>query len=88
VASEVAAVWVESQDQLRQFNRGVCLHKKDRQMPRIQSNDPLSYPLFFPRGEPGWHANILKTRFNYEDVLAESTRKKTRGAHDVGRGHC
>lgn len=20
--------------------------------------DPLSYPLFFPNGEPGWHSNI------------------------------
>lgn len=20
--------------------------------------DPLSYPLFFPNGEPGWHPNI------------------------------
>jgi hypothetical protein len=46
----------------------------------------LSYPLFFPRGEPGWHTDILKAKFRYEDVLAESARKKTMGAHDVCGG--
>jgi hypothetical protein len=90
VTSEVAAVWVEGQGLLKQFNRSVCLHRKDQQITRIQSYntsyDPLSYPLFFPRGEPGWHADILKTKFRYEDVLAESARRKTRGAHDVGGG--
>jgi hypothetical protein len=61
----------------------VCLHGKDRQITRVQSYDAsydiLSYPLFFPREEPGWHANIPKTRFNYEDVLAKSARKKNKG---------
>jgi hypothetical protein len=90
VASEIVAVWVEGQDLLKQFDRSVCLHGKDRQITRIQSYnisyDPLSYPLFFPRGEPGWHADIPKTKFRYEDVLVESARRKTRGAHDVGGG--
>jgi hypothetical protein len=87
IASEVLAVWVEGQGLLKQFDRSVCLHGKDRQITRIQSYnasyDPLSYPLFFPRGEPGWHIDISKSKFKYEDVLAESTRRKTRGAHDV-----
>jgi hypothetical protein len=90
VASEVVAVWVEGQGLLRQFDRGVCLHGNDRQITRIQSYnasyDPLSYPLFFPRGEPGWHTDIPKTKFRYEDVLAESARKKTMGAHDIDGG--
>jgi hypothetical protein len=42
--------------------------------------------LFFPWGEPGWHADIPKNKFKYGDVLAESVRRKTRGAHDVGGG--
>jgi hypothetical protein len=29
LASKVVVVWVESQDPLRQFDRGVCLHGKD-----------------------------------------------------------
>jgi hypothetical protein len=90
VASEVAAVWVEGQGPLRQFDREICLHGNDRQITRIQSYnasyDPLSYPLFFPRGEPRWHTDIPKTKFRYKDVLVESARKKTSGAHDVGGG--
>jgi hypothetical protein len=87
---EVEVVWVEGQGLLRQFDRGVCLHGNNRQITRIQSYnasyDPLSYPIFFPRGEPRWHTDILKTKLRYEDVLVESSRKKTMGAHDVGGG--
>jgi hypothetical protein len=83
MASEVATIWVEGQGHLRQFDRGICLHGNDRQIICIQSYnasyDPLAYPLFFPRGEPGWHTDIPKTKFRYEDVHAESTRKKTKG---------
>jgi hypothetical protein len=90
VASEVAAVWVEGQDLLRQFDREVCLHQNNQQITRIQSYnasyDSLSYPLFFPRGEPWWHTDIPKTKFRYKDVLLEYARKKTSGAHDVGGG--
>jgi hypothetical protein len=89
VASEVAAIW-EGQGLLRQFDRGVCLHGNNQQITRIQSYnasyDPLSYPLFFPRGEPGWHTDIPKTKFRYKDELVESARKKIMGAHDVGGG--
>jgi hypothetical protein len=90
VALEVIAVWVEGQSLLRQFNKEVCVHGNDRQITRIQSYnasyDPLSYPLFFHRGELGWHTAILKTKFRYEGVLVESARKKTSGAHEVGGG--
>jgi hypothetical protein len=90
VASEAAAVWVEGQGLLRQFDREVCLHQNNQQITRIQSYnasyDPLSYPLFFPRGEPWWHTDILKTKFRYKDMLLEYARKKTSGAHDVGGG--
>jgi hypothetical protein len=90
VALEVTVVWVEDQGLLRQFDRGICLHGNDQQVTRIQSYnasyDHLSYPLFFPRGELGWHTDIPKTKFRYEGVLAESARKKTMGALDVGGG--
>jgi hypothetical protein len=52
VASEITTVWVDGQGLLKQFDRSVCLHRKDQQITRIQSYntsyDPLSYPLFFP----------------------------------------
>jgi hypothetical protein len=90
VALDVVTVWIKGQGLLRQFDREVCLYGNDRQITRIQSYnasyDPLSYPLFFPRDEPGWHTDIPKTKFRYEDVLVKSARKKTSDAQDVGGG--
>uniref|UniRef100_A0A452YMX3 Helitron helicase-like domain-containing protein n=1 Tax=Aegilops tauschii subsp. strangulata TaxID=200361 RepID=A0A452YMX3_AEGTS len=53
VSSEVAAIWVEGSDLANRFNRNGCY-------------DPLSYPLFFPRGELGWHPNIPKHNVPWE----------------------
>jgi hypothetical protein len=30
--------------------------------------DPLSYPLFFPNGEPGWHPNIPRRGATINEV--------------------
>ncbi|PWZ18516.1 ATP-dependent DNA helicase PIF1 [Zea mays] len=66
LTSEVAAVWIEGSERRGQFSKSVMLHGKDRSSHGIRSYhgcyDALSYPLFFPRGELGWHANIPKIR--------------------------
>jgi hypothetical protein len=60
----VASVWVEGSEHRGQFENSVVLHRKDRSWKGIRSYngcyDPLSYPLFFPRGEFGWHNCIPK----------------------------
>lgn len=33
--------------------------------------DPLSYPLFFPNGESGWHARIARDRVSINDVVVD-----------------
>ncbi|PWZ34005.1 hypothetical protein Zm00014a_020355 [Zea mays] len=66
LTSEVAAVWIEGSERRGQFSKSVMLHGKDRSSHGIRSYhgcyDALSYPLFFPRGELGWHTNIPKIR--------------------------
>ncbi|ONM31301.1 hypothetical protein ZEAMMB73_Zm00001d040413 [Zea mays] len=66
LTSEVAAVWIEGSERRGQFTKSVMLHGKDRSSHGIRSYhgcyDALSYPLFFPRGELGWHTNIPKIR--------------------------
>ncbi|AQK76511.1 hypothetical protein ZEAMMB73_Zm00001d018583 [Zea mays] len=66
LTSEVAAVWIEGSEGRGQFSKSVMLHGKDSSSHCIRSYhgcyDALSYPLFFPRGELGWHANIPKIR--------------------------
>ena len=36
--------------------------------PYFSCYDPLSYPLFFPNGESGWHANIPRQGVSINEV--------------------
>uniref|UniRef100_A0ACD6A2F0 Uncharacterized protein n=1 Tax=Avena sativa TaxID=4498 RepID=A0ACD6A2F0_AVESA len=57
--SQVAAIWVEGSDPQNCFDRSVVVHAKGDRPLYIRAYygcyDPLSYPLFFPRGETGWN---------------------------------
>lgn len=58
ISSEVAAVWVESND-----------NKRYRIYPYYGCYDLLSYPLFFPRGEITWHTEIPKVGVSLDEIL-------------------
>jgi hypothetical protein len=64
VSSEVAAIWVEGSDLANRFKRSIILYGDNNERHSIQATqgcyDPLSYPLFFPKGELGWHPNLPK----------------------------
>jgi hypothetical protein len=82
LTSEVAAVWIEGSEHRGQFDNSVVLHGKDRSWKGIWSYhgcyDPLSYPLFFPRGEFGWHNCIPKVGVNEEQVNRARAIRKAR----------
>lgn len=58
-ASQVAAIWLEGNDPQRSFDRSVLVYARGDQPRYIKAYhgccDPLSYPLFLPRGETGWN---------------------------------
>lgn len=70
IASEVAAIWVEGTDLARRFQRSITLYRDNNERYGIHATqscyDPLSYPLFFPKGELRWHPNIPKRGVNWE----------------------
>ncbi|KAL6888323.1 hypothetical protein ACP4OV_009349 [Aristida adscensionis] len=72
ISSEVAAIWVEGNELRRYFDRSIILFGNDNKRYSIQPYygcyDPLSYPLFFPRGEIGWHPEILKDGVNLSEI--------------------
>jgi hypothetical protein len=72
ITSEVAAVWVEGNQGNNTFVKNVVLHGNNKEIQSIKAYygcyDPLSYPLFFPRGELGWHRKIPKANTKEEDV--------------------
>ncbi|XP_024315925.1 uncharacterized protein LOC100821537 isoform X4 [Brachypodium distachyon] len=73
LSSEVAAVWVEGNDLIKRFKRSIILYGNNNVKHHIEPfygcYDPLSYPLFFPRGELGWHPHIPKYGVSLEEVL-------------------
>jgi hypothetical protein len=86
MASEVAAVWIEGSELLGQFQNSV-IHGKDRSRHGIRSYhgcyDALSYQLFFPSGELGWHMDIPKKDVTMEDVnMAHALRKARSGTEE------
>ncbi|AQL07138.1 hypothetical protein ZEAMMB73_Zm00001d047628 [Zea mays] len=86
LTSEVAAVWIEGSERRGQFSKSVMLHGKDRSSHGIRSYhgcyDALSYPLFFPRGELGWHANIPKVGVSMDEVDAYRATHRANNAND------
>ncbi|ONL98425.1 hypothetical protein ZEAMMB73_Zm00001d029311 [Zea mays] len=90
ITSEVAAVWIEGSERRGQFSNSVMLHGKDRSSHGIRSYhgcyDALSYPLFFPKGELGWHANIPKSNVSMDEVDAYRDQHRTRDANDDDTG--
>jgi hypothetical protein len=84
ISSEVAVVWVETNDLRKNFERSVILFGKDNTRYRIYPYygyyDPLSYPLFFPRGEIGWHPEIPKVGVSMDEVLrSRAIRRQSQG---------
>ncbi|PWZ18793.1 hypothetical protein Zm00014a_029093 [Zea mays] len=90
ITSEVAAVWIEGSERRGQFNNSVMLHGKDRSSHDIRlyhgCYDALSYPLFFPKGELGWHANIPKSNVSMNEVEAYRDQHRARDANDDDTG--
>uniref|UniRef100_K4A156 ATP-dependent DNA helicase n=1 Tax=Setaria italica TaxID=4555 RepID=K4A156_SETIT len=92
LTSEVAAVWIEGSEHRGQFDNSVVLQGKDRSIHGIRSYhgcyDALSYSLFFPRGELGWHNCIPKFGVTMAEVNKARAIRKARadggGDNDAG----
>jgi hypothetical protein len=87
--SEVVAVWIEGSKCQGQFEQSVVLQGKDRSIHSIRSYhgcyDALSYPLFFPKGELGWHNCIPKVGVTAAQVnAAYEVRNARAGGEDLG----
>ncbi|XP_073359742.1 uncharacterized protein [Aegilops tauschii subsp. strangulata] len=72
LSTEVAAIWVEGSDLAKRLDRRItlCGNNNERHSIRVTSGayDPLSYPLFYPRGELGWHPKLPKRNVPWEVV--------------------
>ncbi|RCV06215.1 hypothetical protein SETIT_1G145500v2 [Setaria italica] len=76
ITSEVAAVWIEGNERRNTFGKNIILHGNNNEIQGIKSYygcyDPLSYPLFFPRAELGWHSNIPRANTILEELRKDN----------------
>ncbi|RCV15864.1 hypothetical protein SETIT_3G092200v2 [Setaria italica] len=72
ITLEVAVVWIKGNERRNTFDKNVILHGNNNEIQGIKSYygcyDPLSYPLFFPRAELGWHSNIPRANTILEEL--------------------
>ncbi|XP_048551207.1 uncharacterized protein LOC125530835 isoform X1 [Triticum urartu] len=84
ISSEVAAIWVKGNELCKHFDCSIVLFGNDNKRysirPYYRCYDPLSYPLFFPRGEIGWHPEIPKNGVNLNEIL----QSRRSGRHSLG----
>ncbi|KAI3725246.1 hypothetical protein L1987_65027 [Smallanthus sonchifolius] len=87
--SEVAGIWVEGNDNITSYKRSIVVYGRSEYSQTIQPYfgcyDPLSYPLFFPNGESGWHPNIPRqgvlineAHNNHDNIDEEMEEANTR----------
>ncbi|XP_021995720.1 uncharacterized protein LOC110892890 [Helianthus annuus] len=99
--SEVAGIWVEGNDNITSYKRSIVVYGRSEYSQTIQPYfscyDPLSYPLFFPNGESGWHANIprhgvsineVRNNDNIEGEMEESNTRSGRTTVAMREYYC
>ncbi|KAI3515541.1 hypothetical protein L1887_14440 [Cichorium endivia] len=73
---EVAAIWVEGNENITAYKRSVIVYGRSENAQPIQPHfgcyDPLAYPLFFPNGEHGWHDAIPRAGVSMDEILNEN----------------
>ncbi|XP_023771820.1 uncharacterized protein LOC111920477 [Lactuca sativa] len=74
--SEVAGIWVEGNDNITAYKRSIIVYGRSEKPSTIQSYwacyDSLSYPLFFPNGEPGWHYKIPRQGVSINEIVNDT----------------
>ncbi|GJX80260.1 uncharacterized protein Tco_0328409 [Tanacetum coccineum] len=71
--SEVAGIWVEGNENITTYKRSIVVYGRSEHPTHIQpyftSYDPLSYPMFFPNGEAGWHSRIPREGVDIRELV-------------------
>ncbi|GJT17209.1 helicase-like protein [Tanacetum coccineum] len=91
--SEVAGIWVEGNENITTYKRSIVVYGRSEYPTHIQpyfaSYDPLSYPMFFPNGEAGWHSRIpregvdIRELVDDDDDVAEDEEIQDAGKPDI-----
>ncbi|KAL4564581.1 hypothetical protein LXL04_028645 [Taraxacum kok-saghyz] len=73
VVGKVAGIWVEGNENITTYKRSIVVYGRSDYSTQIQPYegcyDPLSYLLFFPNGEYGWHSRIMRNSVSINQIV-------------------
>jgi len=79
-ASEVAAVWVEGDDGTANDRDIIVYPRSQGGLQRVSqlsgSYDSMQYPLLFPRGQQGWHPQVLAVQLSDNGRPGQGRRER------------
>ncbi|KAL4567118.1 hypothetical protein LXL04_022692 [Taraxacum kok-saghyz] len=73
--AELAGNWVEGNENITTYKRSIVVYGRSDYSTQIQPYegcyDPLSYLLFFPNGESGWHSRIARNSVSVNEIVVD-----------------
>nr|GEU54854.1 hypothetical protein [Tanacetum cinerariifolium] len=71
--SKVTGIWIEGNENITTYKRSIVLYGRSEYPTQIQAYfacyDPLSYLMFFPNGEAGWHKRIPRVGVDIRELV-------------------
>ncbi|GKF94913.1 hypothetical protein Tco_0284613, partial [Tanacetum coccineum] len=84
---KLASIWIEGNDNISAYERSVVIYGRFEYPETIQPHygfyDPMSYVLFFPYGETGWHSKIKRFLENEDDNVSDNSSEEDEGMIDM-----
>jgi hypothetical protein len=66
---------VEGNENITTYKISIVVYGRSDYSTQIQPYegcyDPLSYPLFFPNGESGWHSRIARNSVSINEIVVD-----------------
>ena len=86
---QVAGIWVEGNNKITEYKRSIVVYGHSDYPTQIKphwgSYDPLSYVLFFPNGDPGWHKKIPRDGVSIDEIIGdeENNDEDSKGMNNI-----
>ncbi|KAL4564666.1 hypothetical protein LXL04_028734 [Taraxacum kok-saghyz] len=92
--AEVVGIWVDGNENITTYKRSIVVYGRSDYSAQIQPYevyyDPLSYPLFFPNGESGWHSRIARNSMPINEIVVneENMEEDVEGRTSKKKKYC
>ncbi|GJX19501.1 uncharacterized protein Tco_0222178 [Tanacetum coccineum] len=86
---QVACIWIEGNDNITAYKRSIVMYVRSQHSQNIEHYfecyDLMSYVIFFPNGEPGWHLKIPRDKVQIDEITNEDENMDPESNSKPGR---